>query len=115
MGFNKSVIVVEDVAEADFWTPITNTNNTEGFVYIGVARATAVGKANATLAVVKFRGMSEGYANLSIQNAELSDENGNVIIPELISQGSIQVIPEFSSVLITLPLAIAALGVAAVC
>jgi hypothetical protein len=97
ISFSESIIVVENVTEGDFGTPIANINNTKGLVYIAVALATAVGKINATLATVRFRGVNEGIANLTVEKAELNDEEGNTTIPESVGQASIQVIPEFTS------------------
>jgi hypothetical protein len=111
--FNNSVIIVENVVEADFGSPIANVNNTEGFVHIAVARATSVGKTNATLAIIRFRGIGEGNTPLRIEDVELSDEKGNVTIPQLAGQGNIYLIPEFPSFFVGLTLVISASLVAA--
>ena len=95
MNFNKSIIAIEDVIEGDFGTPAANIDNEEGKIYIAVARATAVIEANATLAILKCKGISEGYTDLHIGHVELNDERGNIIVPEVSDQGGIHVIPEF--------------------
>jgi hypothetical protein len=104
MKFNKSTVIVEDVIEGDFGTPITNINNTEGFIHIATAVPTAAGKANATFAIIKCKGVNEGYTELYVETADtyLNDEAGNIIVP-ITENGSIHVIPEFPSAIILLP------------
>jgi len=95
--FNNSVVTVENIMEGDFGQPIAYVNNTEGVIRVAVARATAVDKQNATMAIIKLKGVEQGSTNLTIINAELNDDEGNLIYPSY-SHGSINVIPEFTSV-----------------
>ncbi|MBL7117594.1 MAG: hypothetical protein ISS94_02260 [Candidatus Syntrophoarchaeum sp.] len=89
--FNPSIVIAKEVLHGDFGTPISNINNSAGFVYIACASPTAVGKETAELAGITFEGLSEGISSLDIQDAALNDEHGNLITPERTSNGEINV------------------------
>ena len=91
ISFNPLFVNVEEVLPGDFGTPIANINNDAGFVYIACASPTAVGKAKAKLASVRFRGVSRGFTSLAIEDATLNDEEGNIITLETIPGGEIDV------------------------
>lgn len=93
--FNSSVIVVEDIIRGDFGQPVAYINNSEGIIRIAVALATAVNKQNATMAIIRFKGVNVGYTDLIINKAELNDEDGNLIYPSYTS-ASVNIIPEFN-------------------
>jgi len=78
---------------ADFGTPVANIDNKEGFVYIACALPNAVEKDIARLAVVRFKGLSKGSCLLEVQNASLNDENGILITPHAITNGTLTVKP----------------------
>ena len=90
ISFNPSIVHVQELLAEDFGTPSANINNTNGFVRVAASRATAVGKAKAKLASVRFKGVSKGSSTLDITDANLNYENGTVFIPET-SNGSINV------------------------
>ena len=90
ISFNPSVVSVQAILAEDFGTPVANINNTNGFVYVAASRATAVGKANASLASIRFKGVSKGITALNITNAYLNYENYTGFIPET-SNGAIDV------------------------
>lgn len=90
ISFNASIVNVQEVLAGDFGTPVANINNTNGFVRVAVSRPTAVGKENASLAGIRFKGISKGITTLNITNASLNHENGTVFIPET-SDGMINV------------------------
>jgi hypothetical protein len=94
--FNNSVVSVENITEGDFGQPVVYVNNTEGVIRVAVARATAIDKQNATMAIIRLKSVEQGYTDLTIINAELNDEEGNLIYPSY-NHGSINVIPEFTS------------------
>ncbi|MBL7117595.1 MAG: DUF3344 domain-containing protein [Candidatus Syntrophoarchaeum sp.] len=92
--FNASIVNVQAVTPGHFGVNTTaNIDNTNGSVHVAVANATAVGIEEAVLANFSFKGLSEGFTALGIQNAILNDEDGNVIIPET-SDGTVDVIEE---------------------
>jgi hypothetical protein len=89
--FNPSIVNVQEVLAEDFGTPVANISNTNGFVHVAVSRATAVGKDNyASLASIKFKGVSKGITALNIANAYLNYENYTGVIPET-SNGAIDI------------------------
>ena len=91
ISFNPSIVNVQEVLTGDFGTPSANINNTNGFVRVAVSRETAVGKANAKLASIRFKGISKGITALNFTDAYLSDETGhNITYPETVN-GSINV------------------------
>jgi len=90
--FNSSNVTVEEVTSGDFGAPIANINNGEGFVYVAVAMATAVGESEAILANLTFNLTSTGNTSLHIEDAELNNESGNLLTPATID-GSIDVYP----------------------
>ena len=90
ISFNPSVVNVQAIIAGDFGAPAANISNTNGFVHVAVSRATAVGKDNASLASVRFKGISEGITALNIANAYLNYENYTGFIPET-SNGAIDV------------------------
>lgn len=90
ISFNASIVSVQAILAGDFGTPVANINNTNGFVRVAVSRPTAVGKENASLAGIRFKGILKGITTLNITNASLNYENGTVFIPET-SNGMISV------------------------
>ena len=102
--FNGSAILAGGVNKGDFGEPVTNVNNAEGFVHIAVARPTRVARANATMAIISFKGLSLGQTELILNCTELTDENGSIIDLDSITDGSIQVIPEFGSLVASIVL-----------
>jgi len=88
--FDKSIVGVQKVLAGDFGTPVVNIRNEEGFVYIAVAQPKAVGKHEATLAIIEFKGLMEGKTTLRIENAQLNDEKGNLLTPT-VTNGLIEV------------------------
>jgi len=88
--FDKSVAIVQEVVAGDFGPPVFNIKNEEGFVHIAVARPTAVGKSEAVLAVVRFKGVKEGTTTLHLEISSLNDEKGNLITPH-VTDGSLNV------------------------
>ena len=90
ISFNASIVNVQEILEGDFGTPVACIDNTNGFVRVAVSRATAVGKANASLASIRFKGIAKGITTLNITDASLNYENGTVFIPET-SDGTINV------------------------
>ncbi|HJH25483.1 MAG TPA: hypothetical protein C5S37_01645 [Methanophagales archaeon] len=79
--FNPSIVNVQEVLSGDFGAPIANINNTAGFMYIALAGHEAVGKGEAILASIRFKGISKGITMLDIQDADLNDEAGAPITP----------------------------------
>ena len=90
ISFDPSIVNVEEVVVEDFGTRVANINNTIGFVHVAVSRATAVGKVNAKLASIRFKGIAKGITTLNIANAYLNYENNTVFVPET-SNGEIDV------------------------
>lgn len=90
ISFNPSIVNVQEVLTGYFESPEANINNTNGFVRVAASRATAVGKANAKLASIRFKGISKGITTLNITDTDLNYENGTVFIPET-SDGTINV------------------------
>jgi len=88
--FDKSIAIVQEVVAGDFGPPVFNIKNEEGFVYIAVAHQTAVGKGEAVLAVVRFKGVKEGTTTLHLEIPSLNDEKGNLITPQ-VTDGSLNV------------------------
>jgi len=88
--FDKSVAIVQEVVAGDFGPPVFNVKNDGGFVHIAVARHTAVGKSEAVLAVVRFKGVREGTTTLHLEIPSLNDEKGNLITPH-VTDGSLNV------------------------
>ena len=88
VSFDPSIVNAENVSSGDFGMPEANIK--EGYVYIAVAAANSVGKNEAILANIKFKGLSEGNTSLNIGNANLNDENGNLIFPMIVN-GSLEV------------------------
>ncbi|MCR6692028.1 MAG: cohesin domain-containing protein [archaeon YNP-LCB-003-016] len=88
--FDKSIVEVQKVSAGDFGAPVANIRNEEGFVYIAVAQPKAVGKNEATLAIIEFKGVMEGKTVLRIENAQLNDEKGNLLTPT-VTNGLIEV------------------------
>lgn len=89
MTFDTSVFNVVCVFPGDFGVPIVDIRNNESTVSLTFASASAVGRPNATLAVLSCTGMSKGIAFFRVENAELNDEQGNLVIPEVFEQGSL--------------------------
>ena len=88
--YNASVINAVSVSGGHFGEPAYNIDNTNGRVSLACARTYAVNRTEAVLANIVFKGVGEGFTPLSIQNAILNDEEGNVIYPGT-SDGSITV------------------------
>jgi hypothetical protein len=88
--FDKSVVEVQRVLTGDFGAPVANVRNDQGFVYVAVARPEAVGKHEAILAVIEFKGVREGKTTLRVENAQLNDEKGNLLTPA-VTNGLIEV------------------------
>ena len=88
--FNRSILEVIEVVANDFPMITSNINNSRGFVVIAAISATAIGKDEAILANITVRGISVGESPLTITWAELSDENGSLITPN-IENGSVMV------------------------
>ena len=88
--FNVSIVNVSAVSAGHFGTLQFNINNTSGSVHVAVSRATAVGIDEAVLANIVFKGISEGFTTLRVENALLNNETGGTIIPATID-GSITV------------------------
>jgi len=86
--FNSSIVNVKNISSGDFGTPETNIK--EEYVYIAVVTANAVGKEEAILANIKFKGLLKGNTSLNIENANLNDESGNLISP-MIDNGTLEV------------------------
>ena len=80
--FNSSAVNAQAILPGDFGTPVTNINNSTGFVYIACAAAEAVGKDTASLSSIVFKGISKGITALNITDAGLNYENATVFIPE---------------------------------
>jgi hypothetical protein len=82
MTFNSSVINVVHVFPGDFGVPVadvTDSGSSDWSVLsVTSTSASAVGKTNATLAVLSCVGINEGRTFFYIQNMELSDEQGNL-------------------------------------
>lgn len=96
LSFNPEFISVRSVASGDFGNPTYNIGS--GFVSISFATANAIGKSNATLAVVTIKGEKTGSTSIRIDKAELSKEDGSLITPSVLS-GTITVegLPETTS------------------
>jgi len=89
--FNRSILEVIEVVADDFPMITSNINNSGGFVVISAISAKAIGKDETILANITIRGISVGECPLAITWAELSDENGNLITPN-IENGSVRVL-----------------------
>ena len=89
--FNRSILEVIEVVADDFPMITSNINNSGGFVVISAISAKAIGKDETILANITIRGISVGESPLAITWAELSDENGNLITPN-IENGSVRVL-----------------------
>ena len=89
--FNRSILEVIEVVADDFPMITSNINNSGGFVVISAISAKAIGKDETILANITIRGISIGESPLAITWAELSDENGNLITPN-IENGSVRVL-----------------------
>lgn len=82
IGYNSSVITVAGVLPGDFGAPITRVNSSGGFVEVSAASATAIGKNEAVLAIIKFRGIGVGTSDLTIEREYyVNDINGNLYKP----------------------------------
>lgn len=79
--FNNSVVAIENVSPGDLGSPTTVIDNQNGFVSIAVAQASAIGRSQATLAVINVRGVSAGETDLQISEVELNDAAGNLMTP----------------------------------
>ncbi|MCC6005696.1 MAG: hypothetical protein LM590_15260, partial [Thermofilum sp.] len=90
ISFDSSVVEAQRVLAGDFGEPVANVRNDKGFVHLAVARPTAVGKREAVLAVIEFKGVREGRTELRIESAQLNDEKGNLFTPS-VSNGLIEV------------------------
>ena len=102
--FNSSVARVESVTSGDFGTPIQNINNISGYVFIAVAGTTAIGKNEAILANITFRGEKEGNTPLNLTDVELNTEDGSLITPT-VRNGSIitNIFPVISTITVVSP------------
>jgi hypothetical protein len=98
MTFNSSVTNVVYVIPGDFGVPVANIRNNESTVSLACALASAVGKPNATLAVLSCIGISQGITFFHVENAGLNDEQGNLVTPEAVDHGDFGVIPEFQPI-----------------
>jgi hypothetical protein len=82
MTFNSSVINVVHVFPGDFGVPVADVTDSGSsnwsVLSVTSTSASAVGKTNATLAVLSCVGINEGRTFFYIQNMELSDEQGNL-------------------------------------
>ena len=77
ISFDNSIVTVESVEKLIDMLEYDEKND-EGKLYISFAQSSAIGKDEAKIAIVKFKALDIGSANL-IVNAELYDENGNMI------------------------------------
>jgi hypothetical protein len=100
--FNSLVINVIDVIQGDFGMPIADISDNGSIVSLTFSLTSAVGKPNATLAMISFIGISEGVTYFNVENAELHDEQGNSMSPRFFNpQGwysEVMVIPEFQPI-----------------
>ena len=90
VSFDSSIVKAQRVLAGDFGEPVANVMNDKGSVLLAVARPTAVGKREAVLAVIEFKGVREGKTELRIESAQLNDEKGNLFTPS-VSNGLIEV------------------------
>ena len=66
----------------DFGAPITKVDSSGGFVEVSAAFATAAGKNEAVLAVIKFSGVDAGKSDLTIgREYYVNDIKGNLYTP----------------------------------
>jgi hypothetical protein len=79
IGYNSSVITVDGVLPGDFGAPITKVDSSGRFLEVSAASATAAGKNEAVLAIIKFRGIGVGKSDLTIrQEYYVNDIKGNL-------------------------------------
>ena len=90
IAFNDSVVNVIDVLPGDLGQPIYNILG-NGTVKIAIAGVSALNKSKIVLAKLLVKGVDKGVSPLNIIEAELNDEEGNLIKPRVIN-GSITVI-----------------------
>ncbi len=91
VGYNSSVITVDGVLPGDFGAPITKVDSSGRFVEVSAAFATAAGKNEAVLAIIKFRGVGAGKSDLTIgREYYVNDIKGNLYTP-VAKNGSITV------------------------
>jgi hypothetical protein len=88
--FDNRIVEAVSVSSGDFGAPVYVIDNNVGVVKVAAARGTAVGKDIATLVKVTFKGLGKGFTLLQLQNAQLNDEEGNLITP-VTESGSISV------------------------
>jgi hypothetical protein len=88
MTFNSSAIRVVSVLPGDFGVPIVDIRNDGSSVGLAFALASCVGRSNATLAVLRCAGISKGVTFFCVESAVLNDEQGNLVIPEVVYQGN---------------------------
>ena len=88
--FNPSILKAVSISRGDFGVPIQNIDNITGSMFIAIAGTTAIGKNEAILANITFRGEKEGNAPLNLTDAELNTEDGSLISP-ILGNGSITV------------------------
>ena len=88
--FDPTIVHVVSVSAGDLGSPTMNINNADGFVYVTTSGTSAVGKTSATLANIKFTGVSAGTTNLDFAVASLNSASGSLITPT-VSSGSISV------------------------
>ncbi|MFQ6121419.1 MAG: cohesin domain-containing protein [Methanosarcinales archaeon] len=88
LTYNSSLATVQSITSGDFGNPTYNIGS--GYVKIAVSSASAIGKENATLANLTFKGIATGTTTLELKSAELNDANGSLITPKVIN-GSLTV------------------------
>jgi len=88
--FNPAVVSAEEVIAGDFNAFMPLINNSNGWVKLVAASATAANKNEAVLGNVIFKGVSTGTTDIQIVYASLNEEDGRLIMPEIYN-GSIEV------------------------
>jgi len=88
--FDTNIVTAVNVQEGDFGSPVYSIDNNAGVVKVAVAKPVAVNKDVASMAKVSFKGVNVGFTTLSLKDASLNDENGNLIVPSS-KDGSITV------------------------
>lgn len=89
ISFNNSTINIIDVLAGDLGQPIYNILG-NGTIKIATAQASALNRSIGIFATLLVKGMNKGTTPLTIVKAELNDEEGNLIKPQVLN-GSITV------------------------
>lgn len=91
VGYNSSVIAFVGVLPGDFGDPLTKVDRSGRLVGVSSALATASGKNEAILGIIKFRGVGAGKSDLTIEREYyFNDIKGNLYTP-VTKNGSITV------------------------